>query len=107
MKRGEVWWVDFASSSGGEVQKRRPAIIVSNNAANQYANRIQVVPVTSNISKLYPCDAEVTVANKAAKAMADQLTTVSKMRLGKKLGELSEADIQQVQTAMRVQLALL
>ena len=44
MNRGEVWWVNFDPSIGGEIQKRRPAIIVSNDVANRHLNRVQVVP---------------------------------------------------------------
>ena len=78
MKRGEVWWVSFDPSIGGEIRKKRPAVIVSNNAANQFLNRVQVVPLTSSVGKLYPSEAYITLRRKKAKAMADQLTTVSK-----------------------------
>src|SRR4030042_5899809 len=81
MKRGDVWWVNFEPSIGGEIRKQRPAIIVSNDAANYYLNRVQVVPITSNIDKLYPSEAYVTIHGKKSKAMADQVTTVSKKRL--------------------------
>jgi mRNA interferase MazF len=106
MKRGEVWWVDFSQSVGGELQKTRPAVIVSNNAANQYANRVQVVPLSSRTSKLYPSDARVTVAGKESKAMADQIRTISKERLGKRIGVLSPHDMHGVDFALRVQLGL-
>jgi len=77
MMRGEVWWIDFDPSIGGEIRKKRPAIIMSNDAANHYLNRVQVVPITSNVDRLYPSEAYVTFRGKKSKAMADQITTVS------------------------------
>ena len=53
MLRAEVWWVDFDPSLGGEIKKIRPAVIVSNDASNRSLNRLQVVPITSNVSRLY------------------------------------------------------
>ncbi len=78
MKRGEGWWVNFDPSVGGEIQKKRPAVIISNNAANKHLNRVQVVPLTSKAGRVYPSEALVTFKGKQGKAMADQLTTVSK-----------------------------
>jgi mRNA interferase MazF len=106
MKRGEVWWVNFEPAVGGEVRKQRPAVIVSNDAANKHLNRLQVLPLTTNVDRVYPSEALVTLRGKRHKAMADQLTTVSKRRLDNRVGRLSEADLKAVEQAIRVQLGL-
>jgi mRNA interferase MazF len=107
MKRGEVWWVNFEPAVGGEVRKQRPAVIVSNNVANKHLNRVQVVPLTSHVDRLYPSEAAIIVRGKKHKAMADQLTTVSKTRLDNLVGRLSKADVRHVEQAIRIQLDLL
>ncbi len=100
MLRGEVWWVDLEPSIGGEIQKTRRAIIVSNDVSNRNLNRVQVVPVTSNMSRLYPCEAAIVLNGDPRKAMADQIATVSKQRLKSKLGSLSPEDIAVVERAI-------
>ena len=66
----------------------------------------QVVPLTTNVVRLYPSEAYVTVQGRQHKAMANQIATVSKLRLGELAGELSASDVQRVEQAIKVQLGL-
>jgi len=106
VKRGEVWWVNFEPSVGGEIRKKRPAVIISNDAANKYLNRVQVVPLTSRVGRVFPSETLVMLGDRENKAMADQLTTVSKQRLIDREGRLANTDLRKVGQAVRVQLGL-
>ncbi|MBS0640501.1 MAG: type II toxin-antitoxin system PemK/MazF family toxin [Proteobacteria bacterium] len=105
-RRGEVWLVAFDSSIGGEIQKTRPAIIVSNDAANAVLNRVQVVPVSSQTERLYPAEAMLVLNGVRRKAMTDQITTASKQRLLRRLGALIGDDLASLERVIRLQLDL-
>jgi mRNA interferase MazF len=102
-RRGEVWLVAFDPSVGGEIQKTRPAVVISNDSANAVLNRIQVVPISSH---LYPAEAYVSLDGNRRKVMADQITTASKRRLLRRLGTLGKEDIDAVGRVVRLQLGL-
>ena len=107
MRRGEVWWIAFDPSVGGEIQKTRPAVIVSNDSANASLSRLQVVAISSQVNRVYAAEAIVTLNGQVRKVMADQLTTVSKLRVGGKVGELSDADMANVDRIIKFQLGCL
>lgn len=101
-----MWLVSFEPSIGGEIQKTRPALVVSNDSANAVLNRVQVVPISSQVERLYPAEAYVSLDGNRRKAMADQLTTTSKRRLLRRLGALGKEDVEAVDRVIRVQLEL-
>ena len=105
-KRGEVFWVSFDPSVGGEVQKTRPAIILSNNAANAVLNRLIVLPLSSKTARLYPGEVIVQINQQTSKAMSDQLTTISKLRLQKKITRITEEEMASVEEAVLLQLGI-
>ena len=106
MNRGEVWWVDFPNPVGGEIQKRRPCVIISNDLSNRFLNRVQIIPLTSNVGKLQAGEASVNVGGKPGKALATQIQTASKLRLLNQMGRLSDFELKQVEKAIRVQLGM-
>ena len=101
-----MWWVSFDPSIGGEIQKTRPAIVISNDAANNALNRVIVIPITSQVAKVYPGEALIILNGEQRKAMADQIMTASKQRLKNKLGNLSRADVIAVESAVLLQLGI-
>jgi mRNA interferase MazF len=106
MQCGEVWWVEFDPAVGSEIRKKRPAVIVSNDAANRHLPRVVVVPLTSNAGRVCPGEAIVTAGGQSSKAMADQIMGADKSRLKSLLGALSKADMLAVEDAIKLHLAL-
>ena len=114
MNRGEVWWLEFDPAQlnkfGSEIRKTRPAVIVSNDTSNRHLARVQVVPLSSSLERIYPSETVVTFAGQRSKVMADQIMTADKRRPKSSLGQLSQADMQAdmqaVARVIRLQLGL-
>jgi mRNA interferase MazF len=106
MKRGEVWWVDFDPAFGSETQKIRPAVIISNDVSNKVLSRVVVVPFTSNISRVYPCNVLINVGETTGKLMADQIMTADKNRIKKYISVLGSEDMLKVENTVRMHLGL-
>jgi mRNA interferase MazF len=107
MKRGEIWWVNLDPAIGSEIQKRRPCVIVSNDVANRVQSRVQAAPMTSGgHDRVYPWEARIMLNGVTAKALADQIRTVSKQRLVALAGTTSPDELAALEDALRFQLGL-
>ena len=92
MKRYEIRWAAFDPARGGEMAKTRPAVIVSMDAFNQRMDIVTVCPLTSVLHPTWRSRIQVKCAGRPAEIAADHIRTMSKTRLGKKLGSLSRAE---------------
>ena len=85
MRRGEIYYADLSPTVGSEINKRRPVLIVSNEANNRAANTVTVLPITSNTSRVYPFEILLSPQEsglpRVSKAQAQQIRTISKERL--------------------------
>ena len=107
IKRGEVYLINFNPTIGGEIKKTRPAIIISTDKANPYLNRVIVIPLSSKTDKLYPSEVNIKFKDKESKAIADQIRTISKKRIIKKIGKISSVDMKKVENIVKIMLELI
>jgi mRNA interferase MazF len=91
---------------GTEIRKTRPAVIVSNDSCNRHGTRVVVLPITSNVSSLYPGEARIQIGGKAARVLGDQIRSIDRSRLRSRIDTLSGKDLEQVEEAIRITLAL-
>ncbi len=98
--------MSFDPSIGTEIKKTRPALIISNDISNRFSKRVQVIPATSKINKLYPSECYIKIKNKTVKLMADQIMTVFKERLSNKIGEITDKEIEELERVLALQLGM-
>ena len=105
-KRGEIYWISLDPTVGSEIKKTRPGIILSNDLSNKHSKRVIVGPITSSIDNLYPFEAKVEMPEGTKKIMLDQIRSVDKMRLGKKICTVTAQEMHNVEKALKITLAL-
>ena len=115
MRRGDIWMVDFSVPVGTEAAYRRPAVVVSNNSANQSATTLKrgvvaVVPITSNLRKIYPfqvrLSAQACGLAHDSKAQAEQVRAVAIERLHSRVGRVPQPTMNKINQALRLHLDL-
>ncbi len=105
-RRGDVFWVALDPALGTEIQKTRPAVVVSNDSCNAHGMRVVVLPVTSNVESLYPGEALASVQGRTVRVLGDQVRSVDKARLRGRVGRLTADELAEVDEALRITLAL-
>ncbi len=110
-QRGALYWVKLDPTVGSEIANTRPALIISNNTGNQYADRVIVAPVSSgNVQRVYPFEVRLEGGEaglpQRSKVLLDQIRTVDKSRLGNRIGMLTPARMEDVNRAIQLSLAV-
>lgn len=110
LRRGDILLVDFRPARPTEADKIRPAVIITNNEANLYGTSIVVVPLTSNVSKVYPFQlflpSEQVGLEKESKAQVELTRSVSKSRLGERVGRLTPTLLEELSQRLKLHLDL-
>lgn len=107
MRRGEVWWVNFDPSEGMEIQKCRPAVILTVNALNRARGTVVVVPLSTSAKPRPPIVVSLPSAGASSVAVCDQLCAADKRRFGRKIGDLSSDDMALLNESLKTVLGLL
>jgi mRNA interferase MazF len=105
-RRGDVFWVNLAPTAGTLILKKYPAVIVSNDSCNTHGARVLVVPITNNVRAVYPGEVIVRIVKREVRVLGDQLRSVDKTRLRKKVGQLTREELASIDEALRITLDL-
>ena len=109
-ERGEIYLVCLDPTIGSEINKTRPALIISNDINNQIAQTVTVIPITSNIEKVYPFEtllpSQVSGLKKSSKAKCNQIRTIDTQRLVKSLGKVSMEKLKEIESSLLIHLGM-
>jgi len=107
-KRKEIWLVSLEPVIGSEIGKTRPALVISNNRNNEFASTITLIPISTTLSKVYPFEVKILSKDsgllKDSKVKCNQIRTVDKTRLQKKIGEVQHEYVEKVEEALLIHL---
>jgi mRNA interferase MazF len=107
IRRGDIFWVDFDPAKATEIQKKRPAVVCSHDIINENSNRVIVAPITSNVKKIYSFEYLIkNMAGLEGKIMLDQLRSIDKSRLGKRVGSFSLREMQGIDVMIKFVLGI-
>lgn len=105
-KRGEIYWVSLDPTVGSEIQKTRPALIISNDIGNEFSSRVIVAPITSSAAKIFPFQVKIELNHKPRKILLDQIRTIDKLRLKNKVATAPKSIMDEVDKAIKISLGL-
>lgn len=105
-KRGEVYWANLDPTVGSEINKKRPCLIISNDEGNEVSSRVGVAAITSTCKALYPFHVKIFMNKKEGRVLLNQIRTIDKQRLGKKITSLDSETMLQVDRAIKIYLSL-
>lgn len=105
-RRGEIYWVNLDPTTGSEITKTRPAVIISNNVGNEISSRVIVAPITSSVKKILPFEVAITIKDKKGKVLLDQIRTIDKIRLGTKISTCDKSTMHAIIDALKIVLEI-
>jgi len=109
-KHGQIWLAALDPASGHEIGKTRPAVVVSNDRNNRFADTVTIIPLTSKVERIYPFEtflsSQETSLPLNSKARVDQIRTIDKGQLQKKVGQVPDGRLDDIKRAVKIHLSI-
>lgn len=105
-QRGELWWVDLSPTRGSEINKRRPCVVLSVDPINQRRKTVVVIPLSTSPTVRPPLTVQISCAGRAAVAVIDQVRATAKERFTGRIGNVTDAEMESLEDALREVLGL-